>query len=201
LFEALGVLGADETVRARARELHAAAVADADAVEPNLAAAAVSVVADCGGRDEWELFRERYRGAATPQEEMRYLYALARFHGDDLMADFLDMTLGEVRTQNAPYVLGVSMANRDQGAQAWEFVRRNWETLNERFPSNSIPRMVQGVRTLTDPEVANDVFGFFAEHKVPQAAKTIEQHLERLRVNLALRERESERFSDSLENT
>ena len=50
--------------------------------------------------------------------------------------------------------------------------------------------MAEGVRTLTDPAVAQDVLAFFAEHPVPQATKTMAQHLERLRVNAAFRERE-----------
>ena len=36
--------------------------------------------------------------------------------------------------------------------------------------------------------------GFFAEHPIPQAAKTLDQVLERQRVNAALREREAERL-------
>jgi hypothetical protein len=37
-----------------------------------------------------------------------------------------------------------------------------------------------------------DVQRFFAEHPIPQAAKTLDQHLERQRVNAALRAREEQ---------
>ena len=67
-------------------------------------------------------------------------------------------------------------------------MRKNWSTLLERFPSSTIVRMVEGVRWLID--VAPDVEGFFAEHPVPQGTKTLPQHLERLRVNVAFRDRE-----------
>ena len=40
------------------------------------------------------------------------------------------------------------------------------------------------------PEVETDVQAFCAEHPIPQAAKTLEQVLERQRVNVALRRRE-----------
>ena len=40
--------------------------------------------------------------------------------------------------------------------------------------------------------------GFFAEHPIPQAAKTLDQVLERQRVNAALRERESARLASAL---
>ena len=47
--------------------------------------------------------------------------------------------------------------------------------------------MVGSVRLLTDETVAADVQAFFAEHPIEQAAKTLEQVLERQRVNTALR--------------
>ena len=53
-------------------------------------------------------------------------------------------------------------------------------------------------RTLTEPHVVADVQGFFAEHPIPQAAKTLEQILERQRVNADLRERESEPLAEAL---
>ena len=43
--------------------------------------------------------------------------------------------------------------------------------------------------------VVADVQSFFSEHPIPQAAKTLDQVLERQRVNAALREREEQRWS------
>ena len=48
------------------------------------------------------------------------------------------------------------------------------------------------------PELVADAAGFFAAHPIEQAAKTLEQILERQRVNAALRSRESEAFAASL---
>ena len=58
--------------------------------------------------------------------------------------------------------------------------------------------MIDSVRTLTDERVAADVQAFFAEHPIEQAAKTLDQVLERQRVNTALRAREQERFAAAL---
>jgi hypothetical protein len=70
-------------------------------------------------------------------------------------------------------------------------VRQHWEEANARFPSNTIVRMVSTVRLLNTPDVSADVQSFFAEHPIRQAAKTLEQVLERQRINTALREREA----------
>ena len=103
----------------------------------------------------------------------------------------------DVRTQNAPYVLARCILNRDRGDQAWRFVRENWDHANAAFPDPSIVRMVDPVKTLIRPEQQIDVAGFFAEHDIPQAAKTLQQVLERQRVNVALRSREAERLAAS----
>jgi puromycin-sensitive aminopeptidase len=108
----------------------------------------------------------------------------------------LDLSISEVRTQNAPFLLARALTNRTHGPVAWNFVRQNWTTLVDRFPASTIVRMAEGVRWLVP--VAADVQGFFAEHQVPQSPKTMEQHLERLRVNVAFFEREHEAFSASL---
>ncbi len=104
----------------------------------------------------------------------------------------------EVRTQNAPYLLRRALSSRDQGKLAWFFVQDEWDTINERFPSNSIVRMLEGIRSLSTPDIAPEVFVFFETHEVPQGDKILAQHLERLEVNVALRSRESERLTHHL---
>ena len=192
LFELVGTTGHDDRVFERARALHDAFVTDPESVDPELAAAAIGVIAERGGPHEFAMFRERTKAAENPQEELRYLYALARFHDPESFATALELALTtEVRTQNAPFLLARALMNRTLGATAWDFVRRNWDDINDRFPSSTIVRMLDGVKVLVAPEVANDVLAFFAEHDVPQGARTLAQQLERLRVNVALREREA----------
>jgi puromycin-sensitive aminopeptidase len=168
-------------------------------VDPALVAASINILAATQGADRYEDFRGRVETADTPQDELRYLSALADFDDEALMRRTVEMTLtGDVRTQNGPYLLRRALTNREQGHIAWEFVRSNWEAVNERFPSNSIVRMLEGVRSLSTPEVAESVFAFFREHELPQGARSLSQHLERLRVNVALREREAKPLSDAL---
>jgi hypothetical protein len=58
--------------------------------------------------------------------------------------------------------------------------------------------MLEGVRSLSQSEVAPAVFVFFEEHEVPQGDKILAQHLERREVNVALRARESEALAEEL---
>ena len=198
LVEALGVLAVDPVMRTEARAL--VGLADsASTADPSVLAASIAVVAASGGAEEFDVFVERFHTATTPQEELRYLYALAAFDDPELVDRLTAMTLtDEIRSQNAPYLLARAMGNRTQGPRAWAFVHEHWQTLGERFPSNSIVRMLSGIRSLSDPAVAQDVYAFFEEHEVPQGDKQLAQHLERLEVNVALRARASDALAHHL---
>jgi puromycin-sensitive aminopeptidase len=118
---------------------------------------------------------------------------LAEFDDGDLMRRTCEMALSpEVKTQNAPFLLRACIGNRRYGPQAWSFVRRHWDELNERLPRNTIVRMVETAKLLDQPTDVADVQAFFAEHPIEQAALTLAQMLERQRVNAAVRERNAD---------
>jgi puromycin-sensitive aminopeptidase len=189
LLQALGVLGADPNAEAAARELESESRAGKP-VDPALAAASVNVVATLGGPEDYERYVEMADHAVFPQEQLRYLYALPLFRGEAEMDQTLAAALnGGIRTQNAPFVLAFATLNREQGDQAWAFMRSRWDELNAKLPGGLIIRMVEGVRFLTRPEQVEEARDFFASHPVPQSGKGLEQMLERQRVMAALRER------------
>ena len=180
----LGRLGADIEVRAWARQVHD------DATDPELATAAVAIIAADGNRADFDDFWDRYRSAADPQSEQRYLDALAVIDDPSCVQALTDAAVTDgIRTQDAPYVLGRALTNRTTGPMVWEYLTANWSTVIDRFPSNSIARLLGGIRALSQPSVAPGVRRFLTDHPVVQGEKMVEQHLERLDVNVALRER------------
>jgi hypothetical protein len=58
--------------------------------------------------------------------------------------------------------------------------------------------MVDPVKFLNTPELETEIQSFFSEHDIPQAAKSLQQVLERQRVNTALRSREENRLNAAL---
>ena len=189
LFATLGTIGADPEIRERARQLLGRADAGDD-VDADLLDAAVRVLAATGDTATFADFRARAAAGTTPQERLRYLGALADFPGEAEVGALLDATLtDEVRSQDAPFVLRRALTNRDRGPQAWAFVSSRFSDLSDRLPSNTVARMLEGVRTFTDPALAREVDSFVAEHPVPQASRLVVQHLERMRTNVALAER------------
>ena len=190
------VLGADMEARERCRALLGD---DQSTIDPELLAASTVVVASSGDAADFEHFLDGFRHATTPQEQLRNLYALGEFDDAELVQRACDFALsGEVRSQNAPFLLARCIANSAHGALAWTIVRKNWDLANARFPGPSIIRMIDPVKTLNAPSDVADVQGFFAEHPITQSITTLAQVLERQRVNVAVREREAEMFAKTL---
>ena len=193
LLGMLAVLGNDATAQAECRRILA------EGGDPELVATATSAVAAVGTDADYDRFLASFRSATTPQEQLRFLYALAEFPEQAQIDRTIEFAFsGEVKSMNAPFLLHRCIANRWNGERAWQQVRQRWDEANEKFPNNTIVRMIDPVKLLTRPEVAADVQAFFGEHPIPQAAKTLDQVLERQRVNAAMFGREHERLSTEL---
>ena len=159
--------------------------------DPELVAASTTVVAATGNNNDYEWFVDKFTNAPTPQEKVRMLYALAEFDDVELMTRTCRLAFsGDVKSQDAPFLLARCIANKNQGEIAWAAVQENWTYANDTFPGNTIVRMVSTITTLNTEALETQVNAFFSEHPIPQATKTLEQALERQKVNVALRSRE-----------
>ncbi|MDW3213940.1 MAG: M1 family metallopeptidase [Ilumatobacteraceae bacterium] len=199
LLSVVAVTGGDADAQARARRIYDDWSSDPDSVDAELAAASTAVVAATGDAADYDRMLEQYRSGATPQIQLRHLHLLPEFRGDELMARTLGLAMSdEVKTQNAPFVLRTAIGNLHHGRTAWEFVRQNWADINDAFPRNTISRIVETVKSLDRPADVAQTAAFFAEHPIEQAAKTLDQILERQRVNAEVRERNEQPFRDAL---
>ncbi len=196
VLRTLGIIGEDPETQAEAERRFAGGTTT---LHPDTESAILDIVASRGGEPEFEAFLARYRAPANPQEENRYLYALASFNRIDLALRAFDLAMTEVRTQNAPFVLQLLVVNRTTGPTVWQRITEEWDTLVSKFPSNILPRMLDGVRTLcTPPELADQVTAFVESHPLPTGGRTVEQILERLAVSVAFGQREGGSLATSL---
>ena len=199
LVALLAINGNDREAQDKCREFLSLHDQQPNSVHPELVAAATTVVASTGGVNEYEYLLEKFRASDNPQDQLRYLYALTDFDDPDLVQRTCAFSIGgEVKSQNAPFVIARCIGLRKNGVIAWKFVRQNWELAQQKFPTNTIIRMVDPVKFLNTPELEAEVQSYFAEHNIAQAAKTLQQVLERQRVNTALRSREEIRLSAEL---
>lgn len=192
LLGALGTLGDDAATQAEARARYAQYKTDRASVDPNIVPALISIIAYAGGPAEYEEFRANSKTAKTPQEEQRYQFALAAFRQLDLLERTLVTTVnGEVRSQDAPYLMRSLLMNTDGRERAWTFMKEHWQEMLRQYPDNAIVRMCEGIVSLVTPALEADVRDFFVNHPVKQGTKTMEQHLEKLRIAVACKQREA----------
>ena len=187
----LGGIGEDAAIRAEAAHRYELFQTDKDAIDPNLVGAVEGILAATNEVRHYETLYKKFKNdASTPQEQIRALGSLASFADEALVRRTLDAILsGDVRTQDAPYTVRIMLSRRKVGPMVWKWCEQHWPTLMERFPDNSITRMFDGVSSQVDPALAEDVEAFMAQNKVPQAQKSIDQTIERLKVNVAWNQR------------
>jgi puromycin-sensitive aminopeptidase len=196
LLRVLGTLGNDEETQAQARAMWARYVEDESALDPNVLPAVIAILASTGGEREYGDFHQRFRTARNPQEEQRYLYALGAFREPALIKQTLERTLnGEVRSQDAPFLIRSMLGSVYARALAWEFVKEHWEAMARQYPGSAYRRLYEGVTMLVSPDWERDVRDFFERNKITLGGKTLEQYLEQLSVAVRFQEREATALS------
>ena len=196
LARALGVLGNDAAVQARAAEVYAGSLKQPGSIDPNLLPAVIAVLGHAGDARRYDEFVAAFRSAKTPQDEQRYLYALAGFRDAALLRQTLDRTInGEIRTQDAPFVVRSMLMSVYARELTWDFVKRQWDTMDGLYPKHAMRRLAEGVTGLATRELEADVHAFFTAKKPQFGGKVLAQYLEQLRVAVTLRGREGPALS------
>src|SRR5262249_9020651 len=168
-----GTLGDDAEIQARGREVYARYRDDEGSVEANVLPAVIAIVAAAGGEAEDTEFRERFKSARTPQEEPGYLSALAGFRRPELLSRTLEMTLnGEIRSQDAPYVIRSLLGSVYGRGLAWDFVKGNWQAMARQYPESAYTRMFEGIAGLVSADWERDARAFFADNKIDLGGRT-----------------------------
>lgn len=199
LIGAMGKLGNDPATHAQAAEQYQRYRADHSSVDPNVIPALVAILAHTGDEARYNEFSDHSRTATTPQEERRYLFALAAFQPPALLTRTLARTIsGEIRTQDAPFVVSAVLGNVYGREQAWEFVKTNWDQMDRLFPKQGLRRMCGGIVALATAELEQDVRAFFLSRKIDLGGKTLDQYLEQLRIAVTFRSRERRNLRELL---
>jgi len=139
---ALGAYARDEAVVAEAL-----ARFDAGQVSGDLANAIVAITMQQGRLGDLETCEQRRENATSPQDEQRYLFAPASSGDPAVVLDTFARAFSTVRTQDAPYLVGALIRNREAGPQVWKLMTERWDEADELFPEGSNVAMVAGVMT------------------------------------------------------
>jgi puromycin-sensitive aminopeptidase len=185
---ALGHLANDSDVRAEARARLERYLEDRGTLEPNLVPVVANLVARDGDAALYERFLERKRTSAAddPEEEERFLYALASFEDPALVARTLALTFtDDVRPQDRAFVLSRLLGGRASRLAAWEFIRDGWTERVLSMDPMLRQYVIRGMASLTPGSVAAAVGDFLAAHVTDDTRETTAQAREQLRIDAA----------------
>ena len=185
----LGQIGSygDHQVLSEAQNRFARFLNEPTSLHPDLRGVVYGLTAQEGDRSTYDALWQLEKKADLHEERMRLLGALTRFQQEDLLQDVLERSLSsEVRSQDSVLVVVSVAGNRHGKELAWEFIKANWEELDRRYGQGgfAIMRLVSTTGAFTTLEKAQDVEEFFGSHPAPSAQRTIQQSLERIRLNV-----------------
>lgn len=184
----------DERTLERARSLWIDYLQDPGSLDPNLLPAVVDSISANGDAALYDKFLQLKASAKTPQEESRFLSALANFKQEELVERTLKSSIdGTIRVQDAPQMLRALLYNPNGGPQAWSFIKSNWDEIVSKLPLQGIIRLCDGLTALVNPETEADIDAFSAKLKVKGNEKALSQNLETLKIanRFLTREREA----------
>jgi puromycin-sensitive aminopeptidase len=184
---ALGGVGDDPAVQAEAGARIGDVLARRSTVPPDVEPAVIAVAAAAGDAARYD----EYLAAVAANDDAfqfarRVQFALGRFRDPALVIRTLEMSFTDrVRTQDAPFLLGLMLANRENGTETWRFLASRWSDVEARFMTSTISRMLESVSALSTPELTAEIDTFFATGPgaaVLERQKPIARNLERLRI-------------------
>jgi len=103
-----------------------------------------------------------------------------------IISAILDQT---IRGADAPYVIAVLLSNSDNADKAWNLVKENWEDLLKVMPEWTASRILDALPSIYNKTLAKDIEEFLKDNPLPSAEKISKQKLERLKANIAFKDR------------
>ncbi|MDZ4833251.1 MAG: M1 family metallopeptidase [Candidatus Melainabacteria bacterium] len=191
VIKLMAVVGNDATIVKSACLMYESWRKDSTRIDAELVPSIVHIVAHEGDRKTYNDFLRLSRDASTPQDTIRFLYALARFRRQELLLNTASLCLSpEVRAQDAPYLFAAVIRNPQGGDLAWEFLKTNFDEMKARFPDLAMHKMVEALSVLDTPQLESDIRKFFCHHRISTRETAVRQMLEQLHVNVRLRQKE-----------
>jgi len=199
---ALGIVAREPATIGEARaRLDRWIAGDRGALEPNLHDAAVTIAARGGDATRFDAFRALHLVETEPTFRRRWLLALATFEAPPLAARAVDLAFGdEVPLQDTASFAATLLGNRTAREPFWARLRRDWSAYHSRLRAAPmlLRRVVESMGALVERRHLEEVEAFLAAHPVEEARQAIAQTVERMRQDVALRERTQRAIGDWL---
>ena len=191
VLRALALVARDPASVEAAIERYRRHLKEPQALDPNLLDIVVATAARNADEQRFEEIRARAAAELDPAAKRRYLHALAMVEHPKLVQRAVDLALDPfVQMQDFASYLGTLLGNRATRDAGWRLMRERWSEVRKKGDSPMIlRRLVEALGSLPERKQLEEVEKFLADQELSPARQAVAQTLERLRADVALRER------------
>ncbi|HEY3359048.1 MAG TPA: M1 family aminopeptidase [Polyangia bacterium] len=197
LISALGLVARSRRVVDAAIARFNGYLAEPASVDPNLHDAVVLMAARHGDARGFDQILARLAVEHDPAARRRFLLSLGSFEAPELTERAVRLFLSEtVPLQEMAFYLARLLDNRATREPAWALLRTRWDEVAARAASPQIlRRFVRTLAVLPERRHIAEVEQFLAAHPIEGSEQARAQTLERLKLEVDLRERITPRVS------
>jgi puromycin-sensitive aminopeptidase len=188
---ALVSVARDPAVVKEAIERYEGHVAKKRPLDPNLVDIAVAAAARNADAKRFDELKQLAATELDPAAKRRYLHALALVEHPDLVQRSVELAMdGFVPMQDFASYVTTLLGNRATREATWTLMQKRWDEVRKKGDSPMIlRRLVEALGSLMTREHLAQVEKFLEKNPIESARMAVAQTLERLRMDVALRER------------
>lgn len=157
-----------------------------NSIAADLREAVYSLVAWDGDESTYNTLLKLYKKANTQEEKLRFLSAMCSFKDEKLLKKTLDFSQSkDVRSQNIHLPIMKISSNPYGKKIVWPWLQKNWRSLRKKvgFGNPLLNRVVSSISQVIDDSQSNEVRKFFKKNPTPGTERTLDQTLERVKIN------------------
>ncbi len=198
LFALVGDVGRDPKLIPIARELVQKSLRG-ETVDNTLIYPALTIAAHNGDAALYDRILERTHKPQSPEDYTRMLRTLGYFEDPALIQRSLEYAVSDqVRSQDAPFLLGRLMRNPAARSQAWNFIREHWPQVEAKLSNYSTGSIVYMASHFCDAGARDQVQEFFTQHPIPSAERALKQTVESINNCIVLRQQQQKNLASWL---
>ena len=163
-------------------------VKDSSSLNPDIQGTVFSIAAWNGDLRTYAKLLALYRKAKSQEEKMRFLSAMCSFKDPKLLLMTLKFSqTDEVRSQNMHLPVVQTAANYYGKNILWPWLRQNWKRIRVKVGAGSplLNRIIASISAVATDKMEQEIRSFFRSNPTPGTERTLEQTLERIRINSA----------------
>ncbi len=178
LFTMLGIMK-DPGVLAQSRQMSDELFSGKRPSDPSLIDAAVQIAATNGDAEMYaRMLAVIQKTGDDPGLQAEVLHTLPNFTATELVNATLEYAVSDqVRNQDSASLLAELLEQAETQTQAWDWIRKNWTSVQAKLTNNSGARVVGATHVFCTAQQRDEVSDFFGSHHVDAAERTLMQSL------------------------